>query len=1105
MAKKLLFLTLTVFTLSIAAADRAPVQLEKPVQFSEIINVEFKAPPTETQINLLRKVKFVISVTRLTPLKDREGYFPRIYEVRVDKAALNSQSFPELKADLIKTGVIKKLWESHYFVNYSIIPSTTTTPASNDTLFNYQWNVHNNGQKILNDITDIKPEVFDGKDGIDIGWIKIRDQLNTIVKRDVKVAVIDSGSTTDHPDLKNSFAKNMIECTPQGTVNVAAKEDKDNNGYIGDCMGWSFATPENLPQGKNIVDDDFGHGTHVGSIMAAEGNNKNGIAGISNKIKLIPIKVYRDDRSQPGRMNTLSGFISNITKAVAYAIAIKAEVINISLGWPESADSDDVRKVFELAMKNNITIVAAAGNDSHNALVYPCAYRGVICVGSVNNNGTVSDFSNYGGHVDVLAPGNEILAAIPMKIKSEFSIAGYDVKWGTSQAAPHVAAIAALLKGAKESISSDEIYARLLSTSVPIPSDEKYFLGGLVQLDKALTEPLKPAVRPIFKNLTQIPYNYLGQNEGQFKLSLPIRSYGAAAHNIEIAVSSDLPNVRFDNPVLRYPTLDSGEEVILNLNGSLRDLKSESNLTLNVQIKGTGIFGNYKHNLFLVRTLASDPEIRAYPILTTHTTLNSHRVSNLVTVQTYNNRYATPEYYLKECIVEKPTCKGQALTIYKNNGSQYVENANLKLENAQNIYLFIKTDLNYDGRPDYLLHYKTFDNVLYYAYLNDNLQPLFGNTQNSVFKLSKPVTAWLKFKLDLNDRDDSYESLRFMPYTVPGLGAIAAPVFMAEGYIPEIDQNPDPFERVISLRRRLYYYEPKLTPDGAEFINRTWISYKTIKKVRVELGLRDRDYLDFAFIFPQTPQDVINGKIELGIAWSKNDELYYSKLSMDRNSFYKREYTISPMDVGGTNLVGHVAKTAINLDGVIPTQGSLTLDTLYSFTSSRVAYIDNADRAFMSQSVNLSPINEKHKFPGRYFIRGYEKGNATYTFVMTFENLIMKYQSGSVEKQVERPITKSSSLPTYSFGENIEALTAGTGNQKIPAIYVDATSINAQHAYVLIPQNDQLIVPLDLNIQIPPNCISKNPVPWGQQGESAFSIICQDSKDTFSIRHMPIR
>lgn len=1099
--KVLVLLCLLAFSINNSSADTVPtLPKTEPVQpISEVLIVEFQTPPSAAQLDACKKVKFVKSIDRLTALNT--DYFKRTYEVRVDAASLTTTGLQDLKEQLLSLTTVKKVYSSQYFKNFSIIPASTTTPASKDALFNYQWNLHNNGQKVLNDITDIRPEVLEGKDGMDIGWVKIKDQLNTIAKRDVRVAVIDSGSTIDHPDLKNSFFRNMIECTPGGMPNAAATEDKDQNGFVGDCIGWSFATPDN--KGSRLVNDDFGHGTHVGAIMAADSGNNEGVAGISNKIKLVPIKVYRNDTSQVGQMRTLDGFISNITKAVGYAIAIKAEVINISLGWPESADTDDVRAAFAEALKNNITVVAAAGNDTHNSLVYPCAYKGVICVGASSNNGTISDFSNFGGHVDILAPGNEILSAIPVKIDSEYSIKGYDIKWGTSQASPHVAAAAALLKSTFKNITADEIYSRLVGTSRAVDQGNKYFLSGLLQLDKALTEPLKPVVKPVYKDLSQIPYHFLNSNEGRFEVSIPLHNYGSSAQNVEVAVSSNLSNVKFENPVFKFTNLGASQEVVLKLRGHIYDLKSESNMTLNIAVKGTNItLGNYKHNVFLTRSLANDPEIQVFPIQANNAPFDIKKLSALTTLQTYTNIYSTPEYILKETLGTTAEPKGARITIFKNSGTKYVDAATMVFPNLKVVHLFIKTDLNYDGRPDYLLHYKDLNSVATYEYLNENLQPLFG-PKRSAFVIPN-VAAWLKFKNDDNDRDDSYESLRFLPQNIPGIGLMAVPLFMAEGFIPEIDQSPDPTQKVFSLRKRLFYYQPKVNENGVEFVTRAWMNYKSVEKTRAALKLQNRDYLDFSYLLPQSKSDFANGNVSLVVTWSRDEDLFYSKLVMDSTSFFKREYRIEPIQSNGENLLGHFVRTSINLDTPIPSQDNVTLNTLYSFTGARVAYVRSGNPSAVGQSVYVIPQDPKHKFPGRYFVRGYEKNGATYSFMMTFENLIMKYQDGNVEKQVERSITKYSNLPTYTFGENIEPIVAGVGN-KVPAIFVDATQINAQHIYVVVPRDDKLVVPLETNLQIPLGCGARNPIPFGSNGEYAFTVLCQDQKDKFSIRHAVVK
>ncbi len=140
----------------------------------------------------------------------------------------------------------------------------------------------------------------------------------------------------------------------------------------------------------------------------------------------------------------------SIAKGILYAIQSQADIINLSLGWRFDQDSLLMRQMIEHALSKDILIVAAAGNDSHAAPVYPCSYEGVICVASHTVNGELSDFSNFGAHIDVVAPGTKILSSWPLTKRSRSFTESdtHEYLSGTSQAAPHVAGVLARLLNA---------------------------------------------------------------------------------------------------------------------------------------------------------------------------------------------------------------------------------------------------------------------------------------------------------------------------------------------------------------------------------------------------------------------------------------------------------------------------------------------------------------------------------------------------------------------------------------------------------------------------------------------------------------------------------
>jgi subtilisin family serine protease len=327
---------------------------------------------------------------------------------------------------------------------------------------NYQWSLSNQGKDEVRWISDIETFIKKGVKGEDIGFIDI-NELNK-----VKVAIIDSGIDLKHPDLIGQIKSHPKECSDLKKYQAClrtqsdrdrchkeyAKVDHDKNGYPLDCNGWNVTGTDNPfseVSGSAKITDKNGHGTHVAGIVGAK-DNRFGIKGIIQNVELIPVQVSMSSNSSDnGELPT-----DNIAKGVLYAIRAGAQVINLSLGWRINQDSLLMRQMVELAIENNILVVAAAGNDGHDDAVFPCSYKGVICVGSYDIDGKLSRFSNFGPHVDIIAPGTNILSTWPTNKRSRSFTEdpNYELLSGTSQAAPHITGILAKIISSGRSAKS---------------------------------------------------------------------------------------------------------------------------------------------------------------------------------------------------------------------------------------------------------------------------------------------------------------------------------------------------------------------------------------------------------------------------------------------------------------------------------------------------------------------------------------------------------------------------------------------------------------------------------------------------------------------------
>lgn len=267
---------------------------------------------------------------------------------------------------------------------------------------------------------------------------------------DVVVAVIDSGVDFTHPDLSSAIWNNPAD-PPDGV-------DNDGNGLIDDSHGWNFAS------NSNDLRDIAAHGTHVAGIIAATRNNATGIAGVASGVKIMAIQIHT--------LDFLSA--SAVTRGIYYAADHGAKVINLSLGGPENFWES--RVAIDYAISKGALVVASAGNGSDTGYNYPAIYQNVLAVAALDQADRRAGFSNYGSWVDISAPGRDILSTVPPdRASGQYYLAGS----GTSQAAPIVSGVAALVISQNPTWTPQQVRNQLLSTAQSVASQNPDYVGLL--------------------------------------------------------------------------------------------------------------------------------------------------------------------------------------------------------------------------------------------------------------------------------------------------------------------------------------------------------------------------------------------------------------------------------------------------------------------------------------------------------------------------------------------------------------------------------------------------------------------------------------------------
>ena len=310
------------------------------------------------------------------------------------------------------------------------------------------------------------------------GLINLPAAWDTVAARgsdSVIVAVVDTGVVLAHPDLDGRLVAgyDFVKSTSSANDGDGIDSDPDD--------------PGDDPGGNSSF-----HGTHVAGTIAAETNNSQGVAGVTWAGKVMPVRVLGIDGGTSYDVMQGVRYAAGLSNDSGTVPAQAANIINLSLGG--SSYSATEQTLYTMVRNAGIIVVAAAGNDGSSAKSYPAAYDEVVSVSAVISDKTLASYSSYGSTIDVAAPGGNSANAVYSTLASDSTgsiVSTYGGYYGTSMATPHVAGVAALMKGVYSSLTPDDFDTLLQSESITedlgAADRDDSFGYGLIDADKAVT------------------------------------------------------------------------------------------------------------------------------------------------------------------------------------------------------------------------------------------------------------------------------------------------------------------------------------------------------------------------------------------------------------------------------------------------------------------------------------------------------------------------------------------------------------------------------------------------------------------------------------------
>lgn len=358
------------------------------------------------------------------PLADRLG-LTRTFVVRVAKGT----DVKSMEQEYDKTAGVE---------NAEIVGIGGVALEPNDPYISLCWGLNNTGQSGGTPDADI--DAFEA-------WDTFTGYGNIVL------AVVDTGVDPNHPEMAGKIKP-----------------------------GW------NTYNNSSDTMDRYGHGTHVAGTAGANGNNAIGLAGVSWRVTIMPIKVLSDGGS---------GSEDQCGAGLIYGADNGANIETMSLQYYTGSSS--FQASVDYAYGQGVLLIAATGNNQGRRIAYPAKFANCYGVGATNHFDNRASFSNYGPEIDVAAPGENVYSCLPNN--------GYGYLSGTSMATPHTSGLASLVWSFDRGLTNSEVFEFIRETAEDKGTSgfDEYFGWGRINarfaLNRALQDIAFPTTISMFKGV----------------------------------------------------------------------------------------------------------------------------------------------------------------------------------------------------------------------------------------------------------------------------------------------------------------------------------------------------------------------------------------------------------------------------------------------------------------------------------------------------------------------------------------------------------------------------------------------------------------------------